>query len=223
MKKAVTGVAFMLFGVSPTASANTLKWNDSVTPSRVVLECEHDTSVPDSQTRNEIAQREGLVGRVNEIAQYISGMTTAGYRSAGGSGGNERFSYNVPVHLSYTRPLEFKTKVDSNGMRLGARRLDGQFRATVPPRAERYLSPRVKTQIDQLKQRWLNDVRNGTDALKNQLHEKPFPWNQAERDALHRQTHGTFVREQNVTFCRHNYRLHLRAEWRRQVDGVLGR
>jgi hypothetical protein len=204
------------------AQADMLKWSPQVDPNLVTLECRDTRSVPDEQTRDEIARRTGLVGRVNEIAQQIAGMRAAGYRSNGGSGGNERFSYEVPVRLSYARPMEFRIKAATTGMTLGARRLDGRFRAAVPPQAEPHLSPRVKARIEQLKVQWLAEANAATDSLRGQLHEKAFPWNGAEREALRQRSSGSFARVHAFNFCRNNYRLRLRADWRREIDDRLG-
>lgn len=201
--------------------ADLLRFDPRVNPDRVLLECASEIFVTDTQTRDEIAQRYGIIGNINAITELIGRMQALGYRRSG-SGGGEVLSRQIPIRLSYTRPMEFRVKADGNGMTLGARRLDGNFRATVAPQLERYISPQGKQDIERAKERWVAERREATDNLRSQLHEKPFPWNNSEKNGLRSRTSGTYSRDQSFRFCNHGYRLVMRAEWQRRIDGPLG-
>jgi hypothetical protein len=210
--------------IVPLAAQASPRWEEHVTPNPVHVECKDDVSIPDHQTRDEIARREGIVGRINEIARQIARMQSAGYRSTGGSGGNERFSYDVPLHLSYTRSMRVTAVADDRGVGLRARRMDGRFRGTVPQRAEPYLSPRVKDEIERVKARWRGEATAAFDQLQAQLAKTRYPWSGAELGALSSgRARGGFERNHGFAFCRNGYQLHVRADWRRLIDGPLGK
>lgn len=204
-----------------TSEALAIDWTKTWTnpPDIRLPVCERTGKIEDTQTRAQIASRDGLAGNVQRIAEIIAQMRAAGWQSQG-QGDDQRLSIAIPYRMVCTAALDFAVlHVDDEGMTTGVRRVAGDCDLRVDKRAASYLTPDKVARLKQIGAEFIESRKVELERLRkwNNLR---HAWRTDELGETRRRTDGVFVRTMHYDFCgpRNRYQTTFHAAWR----GALG-
>jgi hypothetical protein len=227
MKAIVCAGACALAAACGSAGAQ-VRWQvPHVSPASHELECARSGQIVDRQTRREIEERMGvpkagkkdeksLVGVMNEVARRIAAMQSAGYEQAG-SGQGAVYTLRLPMRITYTRPIEFRAKVDDDAVTLGVVRRESHYEVRVDREALKYMKRENAAQVDAQTAAFVRQMDAQAQRIRDNLHERRFLWDGKERGQLQRGGQGSFVRIASYGFCGQAYRVAATSAWSAQA------
>jgi hypothetical protein len=215
---------FLPWVILPDAIASTLRViSVQVSPSEIEFTCERSSSIVDVQTRESIARRYGLVGKVNEITQMISAMRSVGYR-VDGADGQERLQINVPYRGFFQKTMKFNARATLTEAHLFGRYAGpGRGRAIVDNRVKQYLTDANRAQVEKNYEGWANQFDTELDAVRGSMNDHLLVFFDAERPDLSHAMHGVIHKVAPINVCKKHYKVAVQIRWERSVALELGR
>lgn len=207
----------------PPVAASTVRWTSAnVAPQQVTLRCKYQDKITDVQTRDSIARRYGLVGKVQEVTDKMSAMRSAGYRVSGARG-SERLEVEVPFSGVFEQPVKFSTRVTNVQAYLFARFPQGRGKIVANNRVKRYLTNENRRYIENTYRGWSERFNGEMQRMERKFGEYVFPLNDSERPDLSRAMRGSVSKGINdFGICETRYDVRVKAVWERSVARGLG-
>jgi hypothetical protein len=217
-------IALLSALVAATAQANTVRWlSAEPAPRQVVLRCSYHDSFEDSHTVESIAQRNGLVGNAQAIADHIRGMRAAEYRVSG-SGANRKVSTQVQIRGDFEQMVSFRASADGNQLRLHADFPRGRGKLFWSnPDARKYLSEQSRNRAEAAYDGWKERFQSDMKRLQRESGTHVFNLQGAERPDTSSAMQGAVnKRLANFGVCETRYTVGVNARWQRSVARELG-
>lgn len=216
---------FVLFSLSlPSALASTLRLASvHVSPNEIEFTCERSGSLVDRQTRDSITRRYGLVGKVNEINQMISGMRNTGYVSEGNPG-RERLHRTVPYRGVFKKSMKFgKSATLTEAHIYGAFAGPGQGRLLADNRVKPYLLDDNRKKIESDYRNWAEQFDGELNALRRTMNDYIYVYANSERPDLSKAMRGTIRKAVPFNVCGKPYKVTIQINWERAINLEPGR